>query len=670
MAARQNKTERFMVEELRREREASSLNISELTTFVDAGEMLSERRKQLFDLVVEDPVFSMADTYFMSREESFDDAMKKSVRFVQKKKELDFDPVESEIFKRAITEVLPISVHQDMFIPTIKGQGTPEQQEKWLPLAKDYKIIGAYAQTELGHGTYLRGLETIATYDPSRQEFVLDSPTLTATKWWSGTLGHTATHTVVVARLIIKGVDRGPHTFIVQLRSLEDHTPLPRIEVGDIGPKYGFFGMDNGFLRMDKVRIPRDQMFMKYSKVLPDGTFVKPPVAKAAYGTMVGVRSSIVVSSGQGLARAVTIATRYSVVRRQGESSTGGPEVQVMDYQTQQLKLLPLIATAYALNISGIDMMRTYYQIQSEIMDGNFDSLPELHATSSGLKAFCSYSCCEGIELCRLACGGHGYSLASGLPSIFVRYAPAMTVEGENTVLYLQTARYLNKLYSQKLPSSGLADNVAYLASNYTFQKRSPVRTAQQFLDPHVLLEAYRQRARRMVAIASLRLTEGKRSSLSQSDAWNLSTCDWVTASNAHCHYVVLKSFYSAVQSSDLTGSNRAMMDALCALYGVFGITKYSGEFMTDGYMSSEQVALARDQLYSLLSTVRKEAVPLVDAFDFPDEILNSALGRYDGDVYTHLYKWAQRAPRNKKKVHDVYEKYLKGMLKPTKAKL
>ncbi len=67
--------------------------------------------------------------------------------------------------------------------------------------------------------------------------------------------------------------------------------------------------------------------------------------------------------------------------------------------------------------------------------------------------------------------------------------------------------------------------------------------------------------------------------------------------------------------------------------------------------MSSEQIGLARDQLYFLLSTVRKEAVPLVDAFDFPDEILNSALGRYDGDVYTHLYQWAQRAPRNKKKV-------------------
>ena len=40
-------------------------------------------------------------------------------------------------------------------------------------------------------------------------------------------VGHTATHAVLLARLITKGVDYGIHTFIVQLRSLEDHTPLP-----------------------------------------------------------------------------------------------------------------------------------------------------------------------------------------------------------------------------------------------------------------------------------------------------------------------------------------------------------------------------------------------------------------------------------------------------------
>lgn len=38
----------------------------------------------------------------------------------------------------------------------------------------------------MGHGTFLRGLETTATYDPSTQEFVLHSPTITSTKWWPG----------------------------------------------------------------------------------------------------------------------------------------------------------------------------------------------------------------------------------------------------------------------------------------------------------------------------------------------------------------------------------------------------------------------------------------------------------------------------------------------------
>jgi hypothetical protein len=35
------------------------------------------------------------------------------------------------------------------------------------------QIIGTYAQTELGHGTFVRGLETTATYDPQSQVLFL-----------------------------------------------------------------------------------------------------------------------------------------------------------------------------------------------------------------------------------------------------------------------------------------------------------------------------------------------------------------------------------------------------------------------------------------------------------------------------------------------------------------
>ena len=49
--------------------------------------------------VVEDPVFSTADTYFLSREEAFDRAMQKSVHYVKRKKELGLDRFESQVFK-------------------------------------------------------------------------------------------------------------------------------------------------------------------------------------------------------------------------------------------------------------------------------------------------------------------------------------------------------------------------------------------------------------------------------------------------------------------------------------------------------------------------------------------------------------------------------------------
>ena len=66
------------------------------------------------------------------------------------------------------------------------GHATEEQLDRWLPDALELKIIGTYAQTELGHGTFIRGLETKATYDSMRQEFILESPSLKSIKWWPG----------------------------------------------------------------------------------------------------------------------------------------------------------------------------------------------------------------------------------------------------------------------------------------------------------------------------------------------------------------------------------------------------------------------------------------------------------------------------------------------------
>ena len=64
--------------------------------------------------------------------------------------------------------------------------------------------------------------------------------------------------------------------------------------------------------------------------------------------------------------------------------------------------------------------------------------------------------------------------------------------------------------------------------------------------------------------------------------------------------------------------------------------------------MTSEQLSMLEDKLLELLASLRVNAVALVDAYDFPDAILCSALGRYDGQVYEALYKFAEDSPLNK----------------------
>lgn len=78
------------------------------------------------------------------------------------------------------------SLLKGMFIPAIKGLGTEEQHQKWLTLAYKMQIIGCYAQTELGHGSNVQGLETTATFNPTSDEFIIHSPTLTSSKVSNG----------------------------------------------------------------------------------------------------------------------------------------------------------------------------------------------------------------------------------------------------------------------------------------------------------------------------------------------------------------------------------------------------------------------------------------------------------------------------------------------------
>ncbi|KAJ7119266.1 acyl-CoA oxidase [Mycena crocata] len=536
----------------------------------------------------------------------------------------------------------PFGLHSGMFIPALKLQASDEQLAYWLPLAEQGKIIGTYCQTELGHGTFLRGLETTATFDKPSDTFLLHSPTITSTKYWPGGLGYTSSHAVVIARLIVFEKDLGVHAFIVQLRSLEDHTPLPGVELGDIGMKLGLNGNDNGYCVFTRVRIPRTSLLMRHARVERDGAYTAAPYAtEALYGTLLATRNGIARAVTMQLAQATTIAVRYSVVRQQGNIDSDGVERPIMAFQAQRLRVLGPMARAYALCFAAKacdEVYRSMGPIQVDVVP--------IHALTAGLKAYATQVAADGAEEARRACGGHGYSAMSGFADLIPSVMSTVTLEGENTVMYQQTARYLVKCAATLRAGGTLHGTVAYLAN--TSSGTPCTAQSTQFLDPDVQLAIFRHRAVRLVSECAAVLGEAHNAGMAPSDAWNKHMLSLIAAAQAHIESFVLDAFLARIRTVEETSIRRVLL-RLASVFSLCGIVHYNSalEFVEDGYISHAQLRAIRALVGDLLEELVPDAVSLSDAWGFSDASLQSALGRRDGNVYETMLQWTRELPLN-----------------------
>ncbi|KAE9416436.1 hypothetical protein Angca_009133 [Angiostrongylus cantonensis] len=655
--------------DITKERLAGTFDIRQMSSFLYGGDEVLQRRAKILEFVKSVP--ELHDPFpvdFMTREERVENVARKVVAMTNHVDFIDTSDIfgEGMYFQRLIMrrDLHPLSLHFVMFLPTIQSQGEDDQLDEWLSLVAARGIIGTYAQTELGHGTNLKNLETTATYDPKTEQFVLHSPTITSTKWWPGALGKSSNYAVVVAQLYTQGVCRGPHPFIVQIRDLETHKPLKGIRVGDIGPKFGFNSADNGFLLFDNYRIPRQNMLMRHSKVEKNGTFIAPKHSKLSYGTMVFVRSLMVKDQATFLAEAVCIAIRYSAIRRQGEIEPGAGEVQILDYQTQQFRLFPQLARAFAFMFAAYEIRDLHTKVSEQVTEGNVDLLPEIHALSSGLKAVITWETAQGIEQCRLACGGHGYSLASAFPDIYTFAVAGCTYEGENIVLLLQMARFLMKAAEEV--SGGKARLAAicdYLKKPNSLHSR--FLSCSNYSDVDIIHD-FEHIARKQVSYDVLKSHQRETSA---EEGWNRASIELCKASRAHVRLYLVRTFLEKVATAK-DASIRAPLTDLTRLYAFDLITTSLGEFLKDGFLSDAQSDEIRQGIYRCLERLRPNAVSLVDSWDFDDFELHSVLGRRDGNVYPALLEWAQMSQLNKTEVLPTFEKYLGPMMKESRSKL
>ena len=700
----------------------SSLDIARISSLVSSQDLAEHlygghgrlrRLKAIWSRVENDPALSKVGRNSMNHEQRYIEACRK-IHFFK----LICEEVKRETCKESlcldeiydlylsVDENLPLDVHLSMFIPLMMYHTNAEQKERWLKDALNFNIIGAYAQTELAHGSNVRGIETVAVYDKTTQLFDLHSPTLTSLKWWPGGLGHTATHAVVYANLIIDGSNKGVHAFVVELRDLRNHRPLEGIEVGDIGPKLGYNSMDNGYARFTHVKVPRENMLAGYAQVSPQGKYSKQVGAeKVAYGIMLDVRCRIVSNSAYVLARALTIAIRYSFVRKQG----GAPvERAVVDYPSQRRILAPLLALAYGLHFTGIAMRLLYDQYVQGAYCGSGPNqqrdevitsvLPRLHMQSAGLKALVTALVSEGMEKCRKACGGHGFLSNAGFSDLMTSYLPFCTLEGTREVLGQQTGRALLKT---RIGGVGVGER----QEGVTMGKK----TSQVQVDVHSLLKLVQakglltptqisahsallqgrvdlclDRVEAVMAAHSAQQT-GLASTLSAalskthrkrqtSDALTAAGDELIAASESYCEMLIVMNFAEGLVKL-MAHDNEALaprlgyaslkaLQRLWLLLLLGRLEEHSGDFFACGVLPTPQsVNLVHTSLGILCADLQGDLVNLVEAWSISDTRLDSTLGRSDGKYAEALYQAAREEPLNRTKVSEGYQ-YLRNVIK------
>lgn len=533
---------------------------------------------------------------------------------------------------------IKMGVQYSLWGGSVLNLGTKKHRDKYYEGIDNLEYTGCFAMTELHHGSNVQGLQTVATFDPITDEFIIDTPNDGAIKWWIGNAAVHGKFATVFAKLMMpthdaKGVsDMGVHAFIVPIRDLKTHQTLPGIEIHDCGHKVGLNGVDNGALRFRSVRIPRDNLLNRFGDVSRDGKYSSPLPSinkrfAATLGELVGGRVGLASSSVGVLKIAASIAIRYSLLRHQF-GPANQPEVSILDYQSHQHKLMPMLASTYAFHFCTLYLVEKYSEMKKSHDE---EVVGDVHALSAGLKAYVTSYTAKSLSICRESCGGHGYAAVNRFGSLRNDHDIFQTFEGDNTVLLQQVAGDLLKQYQQKFKGGTLAVTWNYLreSMNSYLSQPNPVtarwQSEEHLRDPNFQLDAFRYRTSRLLQSVAVRLRKHSKN-LGSFGAWNRCLNHLLTLAESHIESVILAKFIESVQSCP-DPSTRAALKLVCDLYALDRIWNDIGTYRNVDYVAPNKAKAIHKLTEYLSFQVRNVAKELVDAFDLPDEVTRAPIG-------------------------------------------
>ncbi|KAJ0244948.1 Acyl-CoA oxidase/dehydrogenase [Hirschfeldia incana] len=499
----------------------------------------------------------------------------------------------------------------------VKFFGTKRHHEKWLKDTEDYLVNGCFAMTELGHGSNVRGIETVTTYDPRTEEFVINTPCESAQKYWIGEAAKHATHAIVISQLDINGTNQGIHVFIAQIRD-QDGNICPNIRISDCGHKIGVNGIDIGRIWFDNLRIPRENLLNSVADVSSHGHYVssiKNPDQRfgAFLAPLTSGRVTIAATTIYSAKIGLAVAIRYSLTRRAFPDVANGPEGLLLDYPSHQRRLLPLLAKTYAMSFAANDMKMTYVKRTPETNKA-------IHVVSSGLKAVLTWHNMRTLQECREACGGQGVKTENRVGHLKGDYDAQTTFEGDNNILMQQVSKALFAEYvsckKRNKPFKGLG-----LEHMNSSRPVLPTQlTSSTLRSSHFQKNTFSIRERDLLERYASEVEEIQGRGESREFAFLLSHQLSEDLSKAFTEKAILQAVLDA-EAKLPVGSIKDVLGLVRSMYALICMEE-DPSFLRYGYLSRDNVGDVRREVSKLCGEIRPHALALITSFGIPDAFL------------------------------------------------
>jgi acyl-CoA oxidase len=522
---------------------------------------------------------------------------------------------------------IKFGVQFGLFGGSIQKLGTKQHHDLYLTKAGSAELLGCFAMTETGHGSNVRGINTTATYDNETDTIVIHTPGKDDNKEYIGNALH-AKMASVFAQLIVNGKNEGVHAILVPLRN-DEHEPLPGIRVEDNGYKLGLNGVDNGKIWFNQVRVPRANLLDKYGRITEDGQYasdIENPNKRffTMLGTLVGGRICVARAGLGGAKMALAIAVKHALKRRQFNDSIKIQEDLLMDYPTHQLRLTPLVASAYVYHVALDKMMEAYCD------DGQPDKR-QVETQVAGLKSIITWYANTTIQECREACGGKGYLIENRIADLKGDVDIFTTFEGDNTVLLQLAAKGVLSDFKAEFNSAGFSSVLKLLGKQLSDKLATINPVYANKVDPEHLynpkfhIHAFDYRTSRLTYTLAMRIRNYIKKGIPSYQAFL----------KVQSHLLALGKAYSVGLAYDAymefcakigNEEHRALFEKLGTLCALYEIRKDAEWYLEQGYLGSTKSKAIRQRVERLCTELRPHIGVLVDAFGIPEHCMTAPI--------------------------------------------